>query len=233
MSLISLQQARSWLRYPNSNQASSDDAALQTVIGAVEEIVEMHAGICSPKRYVEKHSGGDYYSIWLREVPVISVSEVLESWGPIAYSLDYVDATTGPVVYGGTTAEQSNPVAASVFAFSLDQPETGKITRRSVANSVMPFMAGDDNIQVTYVAGRETMPYAVQLAAQELVAHIWQNSQLRSVAMSGGNIGYDAVTGQAWSRDDQGNGGLTAWVGIPYRIIAFLESEKVRLPVIA
>jgi hypothetical protein len=70
-----------------------------------------------------------------------------------------------------------------------------------------------------------------RLAELELIAHWWQNSQLRAVAMAGTNIGYDTVEGAIYSRDTE-SGTQNMNIGVPYRILEMLNSHR-HLPIIA
>ena len=232
MSIIELSQARSWLRFPNPNEPSSDDGLIYTIIGAVEQVLEFHAGVCSVKTYTENYDGGDC-SIWLRHPPLVSVNEVRESWGIYTVTLDYQDAQTGPELFGVSGGANSAQAASSIYAYSIDDYEVGMITRRTIGNVALPFAPGVRSVQVTYRAGREVMTPALTLAAMELTAHIYQAALQRGVSMSGVNLQYDASVGQLWSRDDSDQGSMSAFVGVPYRVLQLIESEKVKLPAIA
>jgi delta 1-pyrroline-5-carboxylate dehydrogenase len=71
-----------------------------------------------------------------------------------------------------------------MFAYSIDSPESGGISRRSAGNVVIPFVAGLKNIKINYTAGLAAVPWSVRLAALEIIAHWWQNSQMRAMANS-------------------------------------------------
>ena len=86
-----------------------------------------------------------------------------------------------------------------------------------------------DGISVTYKAGRATVPMAAQIAACELVAHVYQAALSRGVSMSGSFIQYDTTGGMTLHNPSDGS---QVWVGIPTRVLQLLESER-RLPVIA
>lgn len=215
--IVSLQQVRTWLRYPNPAQPSSDDVALQIVINAADEVIEYECDDILPHRFDEYYDGGDR-EIFLRHTPLLSVQNVEEGWGWINYELDFVEVNSPGAVF-------------SMFAFSVDGHEFGKITRRTAGNVVIPFRPGIDNIRVQYTTGEAKIPGTVLMAELELIAHWWQNSQLRAVTMAGANLSYDAVAGAMYSRDtESGNQNLN--IGVPYRILEQLKSHR-RRPIIA
>jgi hypothetical protein len=209
--IVTLQQAKSWLRYPNPSQAHADDAAIQIVINAADEVIQYECDDILPHRYNENYDGGSLY-VHLRHLPVLSVENVQEGWGWITYDLDYVEVN-------------SSPPSFSMFAYSIDNPESGIISRRSAGNVQIPFRPGSSNIQVQYTTGTQTIPGTIIHAELELIAHWWQNSQLRAVAVAGANIGYDAVSGSAYTRDtEMGNQNLN--IGVPYRILEQLKPRR-------
>lgn len=207
--IVSLAQAKAWLRYPPA--VSADDAAIQLVINAADEVVEYECEDILPHRYDEYYSGGDC-EIFLKHSPILSVENVEEGWGFISFELDYVEAN-------------SPPAAFSIFAFSVDGHEMSKITRRTAGNVVIPFRPGVDNIHVQYTTGRATIPGSIIIAELELIAHWWQNSQLRATAMAGTNISYDATLGQTYTRDTE-SGTQNLNIGVPMRILEMLKRNR-------
>ena len=215
--IVSLADVRAHLRYPNPAQPSSDDVALQKFIAAADEVIEYECGDILPHRFDEYYDGGDE-EIYLRNKPLLSVENVEEGWGWINYELDYVEANSPGAIF-------------SMFAYSIDGHEFAKITRRTAGNVVIPFRPGIDNIHVQYTTGYNAIPASVTLAELELVAHWWQNSQLRAVALAGANIAYDAVAGAAYTRDTE-SGTQNLNIGVPYRILEMLKAHR-RGPIIA
>jgi hypothetical protein len=211
MTFITLSEAKSHLRYPNPVQPNSDDLGLQIFIDAVQEVLTYECDDLTPTLHSERHNGGSY-KIFTYHSPVLSVENVQENWGWITYDLDFQDAG-------------ADPASTSMFGYSIDTPETGEISRRTVASTPIPFIPGEKNIFIQYTSGRATLPPDIKLAALELLAHAWQNSQLRSVSMSGGNIGYDAVEGALYSRDTE-SGVQNINIGIPYRILEFIKGKR-------
>lgn len=214
--IVTLQQVKSWLRYPNPTQPSADDAGLQILINAADEVIEYECDDILPHRHDEYYDGGDE-EIFLRHRPLLSVENVEEGWGYLNYELDY--------------QESNSPGPFSMFAFSVDGHEFGKITRRTAGNVVIPFRAGTDNIRVQYTTGELTIPGTVLMAELELCAHWWANSQFRAQALAGTNVGFDAVSGQAYTRDTE-SGTQNLNIGVPFRILEQLKAHR-RTPIIA
>ena len=215
VSIVSLTDVRTHLRYPNPTAPTTDDSALQRFINAAGEVISFECNEVVPATHSEFYDGGDY-SIWLRHHPIISVDNIEEGWGWTNYELDYVQVNA--------------PVTTTMFAYSIDNPETGEITRRSGGNVNIPFMHGVSNIHVIYTAGRENVPAAIQLASLELIAHWWQNSQLRAAALAGTNVSYDAVQGTTYTRDTE-SGTQNLNIGVPMRILEMLKPFR-RDPII-
>ena len=69
------------------------------------------------------------------------------------------------------TSVSENGVALPATAYSLDD-EAGVLTR---ANGYVAYdwVAGFENIDVTYVAGRSSIPAGLVHAVLELVRHLW------------------------------------------------------------
>lgn len=215
--IVSLTDVKTHLRYPNPTAANADDAALQKFINAADECIEFECDDILPKTFDETYDGGDT-QIFTRHLPILEVLSVQEGWGYLTYELDFVEVNSpGPVF--------------SMFAYSIDNPETGQISRRTAGNVLIPFRAGESNIAITYRVGDAVIPGAIILAELELIAHWWQNSQLRAVTMAGANLAYDTVTGAAYSRDTE-SGNQNINVGVPYRILEMIKSRR-HMPFIA
>jgi hypothetical protein len=208
--IVSLSDVKAHLRYPTANTA--DDVALQGFINAASDVINAECGIVVPQRFNESYDGGDF-QIWLRHIPIVMIENIEEGWGFTNYELAYV-----PV---------NSPSTANMFAYSLDEPSTGLVTRRSGGNVNIRFVQGENNIQVTYTAGRDVIPGAIRLAALELIAHWWQGSQQRSMATGGGSGSYDN-TNVDYSR---ALNAIPLNQGVPYRILELLKPFR-RLPII-
>lgn len=208
--VVTLQDLKAHLRMPLTD--TTDDMALMGFIAAVDDVVIAECDDVLPRHYDEYYDGGAYW-IYLKHRPVISVENVEEGWGWINYELDYQQVNTVP--------------AGSMFAYSIDSPSIGGITRRSAGNVQIPFVPGTKNIRVWYTAGRQSVPASIRLAALEIVAHWYQNSQLRSMANSQTYSSYDAIN-EDWTRAT----GITSInAGLPQRVIELLKRHR-RVPVI-
>lgn len=215
--IVTLQQVKTHLRYPNPSSPSDDDAAFQIFMNAADEVIEFECDDILPKLFDESYDGGNC-TLFLRHRPVYEVLNVEEGWGWVNYELDFVEVNSVPQI-------------SSMFAYSIDNPEVSQISRRSAGNILIPFRPGQGNIQVQYRAGEKDIPGAITLAVLELIAHWWQNSQLRSMTQASVNIGYDAVAGELYSRDTE-SGTQTLNIGVPYRILELIKSQR-HMPIIA
>jgi hypothetical protein len=215
--IVDLASMKAHLRYPNPASPSSDDTAIQGFIDAAEECIRFECDDVIPTLYSERHDGGDF-KIYTHHRPLLEVKNIEEGWGWITYELDYQDPNTAP---SDTT----------MFGYSVNNYETGEIARRSVASVPLPFIPGERNIYIQYTAGYAQAPANIVLATKELVAHWWQNSQLRALTMAGSNIAYDTVTGAAYTRDTE-TGVQNINVGVPYRILELIKAHR-KMPIIA
>lgn len=218
--IVTLAEVKQFMRYPSSQWSSSpDDTALQWFINAADVVIESECDVVLPKLFSEHYDGGDT-SIFLRHIPVLEVSNVEEGWGWLAYELDFVEVNSpGP--------------DWSLYAYSLDSPSNGEITRRSAGNVVIPFRPGDSNIFVQYRAGYEptNIPGNLFLAELQLIQHWWKNSQYRAESVAGSNIAYDATSGQVYTRDTEA-GTQNLNIGVPVAILSMIKNER-RRPIIA
>lgn len=209
--LVSLSEMKNYLRYPNPDTTSPDDFLIGEFMASANDVIRRECGDVAQTTYDEWYRGGDSVIV-LRHVPVLSVTQVEENWGFTNYVLQ---AQPG----------DSSPANTSLWAYSLDQPLQGVITRRSVGNTVVPFVCatGGDNIRVQYIAGRATVPAAIRHAYMDLVAYWWQSAMQRSYGAAGGSpSGFNAV----------GQGAATGFnAGVPYRILEILRGER-RTPII-
>lgn len=209
--LVSLSEMKNYLRYPDPDTATADDFLIGEFMASASDVIRRECGDVAQTAYDEWYSGGDCQII-LRHVPVYSITQVEENWGFTNYVLSQ-------------QAGDSLPQNTSLWAFSLDQPEQGVLTRRSVGNVMIPFVwpTRGDNIRIQYIAGRRTVPAAIRHAYMDLVAYWWQNAMQRSYNAGGGSpSGFNAVA----------QGGTTGFnAGVPYRILEILRGER-RTPII-
>ena len=191
------------------------------MIGAAVDVLGHHCDDIVSTLYVETYNGGDC-SIWLRHKPVLSVESVQDNSGYITYDLAFQDITAVTVSSSGSEGGAS---ATSIFAYSLDDAETGQVTRRTIGNSITRFSPGVRNVSVIYHAGR-TAPYppAIVLAVKSLVSHWWQSEEMRSVSLGGENVQYDVVNQTVGvARHD---GGYTMVAGVPNRILELVMAHR-------
>lgn len=212
--LVSLTEMKTYLRYPTPTAVHPDDFMINEFMASATDVIRRECGDVVQTSYDEWYAGGDC-QILLRHVPVYSVTQVEENWGFTNYIL-----TAQP---GDTAAS-----ATSLWAYSLDQPRQGVITRRSVGNVMIPFVwpTRGDNIRVQYIAGRDVVPGAIRHAYMDLVAWWWQNAMQRSYNQGGGSPaggGFDSAV------PDSAMTGYNA--GVPYRILEILRGER-RTPII-
>jgi hypothetical protein len=215
--IVSLTEVRTWLRFPNPDNPSGDDTVLQWLINAADLVVTAECDDVLPTLYNEFYDGGNF-TIHLWHAPVLEVLNVEESWGWINWELDYQQVNASPSTTG-------------MFGYSIDSHVNAQISRRSVASVQIPFRPGTGNIHVVYKAGESSIPGNVFLAELKLIGHWYQNSQLRAVALAGTNVGYDAVLGQAYTRDTE-SGNQNINIGVPFAILEELKSHR-RRPIIA
>ncbi len=162
-----LQDYRDWLRMPDAY--TSDDAILSNwLIPAAQDAISAECGDVVPKTHDEYYDGGDY-SIWLRNLPVLSVQLVEEGWGFTNYDL--------------TEVQVNSPSMPTMFAFSIDLPKSGKISRRSGGNVNIPFIRGEENVHVIYTTGRDKCPGSIATVMLQLVAWWYQNFEQRQVGV--------------------------------------------------
>ena len=144
----------------NLPSTPADTTELQGFIDAATGVVEDYVGHVVNVSVTEVHDGGDV-SIWLRETPVVSVQSITEVIGLIPYTL-----TEQPV---------GSPV--DNFGYTLDDPASGMVVRRSAGSSPFPFFDNVGNVTVTYTAGRASVPANVRLGTLELIRHMYERGQ--------------------------------------------------------
>lgn len=209
---VSLAEMKLYLRMPNPDLPSADDFILGEYMESAADVITGEVGEVLQRDYDEWYAGGDS-RIFLRRTPVVSISLVTENWGFTNYILSPQPA-------------DSLPAQTSLWAYSLDLPKEGMITRRSVGNIIIPFVnpVGGENIRIRYTAGRDTVPGYIRHAYMELVTHWWRNSQQRSTGLGMANPQFDT------SVPDGTGSGYNA--GIPYSVLEILRGGGRRTPVI-
>jgi hypothetical protein len=208
--IVSLTDLKAHLRFPDPKAPTTDDDALEGFIYAATEVIETEVGKVAQRQVTEYHDGGRQ-AIYLKQTPVLSVVSIIENWGYFNWNLVAQPSTTVP--------------ATNLFAYSVDNPAEGRVTRRTVGNVSIPFMSmGSEfpaNIQAIYIAGRSQTPWAVRLATLELCAHWWQFSQQRQYGVGALSSNFDNAVST----------GPATLFGVPYRILELIKSHR-RTPII-
>jgi hypothetical protein len=196
--LISLYEAKDLLRLRGNS--TSDDDRLQDFIEAASAVAEFYAGSLVPQTYTEVHDGGDA-AIYLRHTPVQSVTSLTEYIGSITYTL-----TNQPLGH-----------SVDAWGYTLDDPQSGRVVRRSASGMVWRFVPGVGNVNVTYTAGVATVPNAVLTAVEFIVQHLWTTQRGAMPMNPGADDSTSMVPGVGYA--------------IPNRAIELLETAP-RMPVI-
>lgn len=201
--LVSLNDVK--LQLNKSLVATTDDVELQISIDAATDVIERIKGPIVARTYVaEQHDGGRPI-ISLDRRPVLSVTTVTEYVGSTAYPLTVV----------------STPAAATAYSALLDL-DAGTLTRLTIGGALYGFSEGMSNVQVTYTAGRASVPPSVRLAAMRLIQWWWQPTQQGSRPQFGG--GHSSAGGAA---------GMPSYA-VPNFVYHLLEAgDGVRAPGIA
>lgn len=210
--LASLAQVKDYLRIPDAN--TLDDNKLSTVfMPAGVKVIERELGhiISRPVR-AERHHGGRC-EIWLRELPVLYIQNIEEGWGYFNQELDDQEVNSIP--------------ALSIYAYSLDNPEEGQVSRRGPGSVPYPFLHGHNNIRIDYVVGRQEMPDNAVLAFLELVSHWYRVSQLRTGNQVSGVFNPGTVIDQDFTK----TGDTSINMGVPMEILELLKPDR-RRPII-
>ena len=160
MALITLQEAKSFLRFKDTTGPSPDDDKLTEVIDAASAVAEFYCGDLTAATYTEVHDGGGP-AIYTRHTPVVSVMSLTEYIGSITYTLT------------------NQPLGQSVDAwgYTIDDPEAGRIVRRSASGIAWRFVPGVGNVSITYSTGRVPPPAQVTLGVKLVVKHLWDSQR--------------------------------------------------------
>jgi hypothetical protein len=182
--IISLNELKLHL---NKDLASTDDDdELADVLDAAQDMIVDRIGPVIPTIYVDHFSGGRC-AVALTRRPVISITSVFEN------------------VNTGT------PITVAPAGYDLDQG-SGILTRTRADRTPIAWAGGFMGVDVTYVVGRNPVPQNVRLAAKELGAHLWRNSQLGRARR------------QRAGADDESAAGLG--YSMPYRVRELLGRKQ-------
>lgn len=143
-----------------ANTPADGGTKLQGFIDAASAVIEDMVGHVINNTVTEYYDGGDT-TLYLRQLPVVSISTIVETIGLIDYTL-----TNQPV---------GSPV--DNFGYTLDDLKVGRVTRRSAGSSPFPFYKNAGNVAITYTYGRSTVPPNIRLATLELLRFMYQQGQ--------------------------------------------------------
>lgn len=140
---------------------SDDDVELQDFIDAAQAMIEREIGPVTPKTYSEYYDGG-CHRITLYHGPISSITSITEN-------------LNGQFLRTLTTNE-----------YTIDAV-VGSIARILPGGTHYFFQGGREDVVVQYIGGR-TYPVDgnIRLAAKELTAHLWRNSQIGRTSRRGG-----------------------------------------------
>lgn len=158
MSVVTLSDAKGHLGIDLAD--TTHDAQLNDLIAAAQGVIEGMIGNLSAVSYTETYDGGSYVIV-LRHTPVIAVQSLTENWGTITYTL-----TNQPV--GQST---------DAYGYTIGDPAAGTIERRTVGSFPFQFFAGEDNVAITYTAGRTDLPFDIKLALIRQLRLLWADYQ--------------------------------------------------------
>jgi hypothetical protein len=156
--ILSVADAMDHLHIPSSSVDAP--AKLPLYVGAAIDVVSFFRGDILSQTYTESYDGGDP-AIYLRHTPVLSITTLTEYIGNIVYTLT------------------NQPPGASIDAwgYSLDDPASGRVVRRTASGQAFRFVPGDANVNVTYVTGLPSVPPSVTLAAMMIVKELWEDER--------------------------------------------------------
>jgi hypothetical protein len=154
--LITLAAAKAFLRL----KTNTDDDKLTDFINAASNVAQFYCGDLLPQTYTETHDGGDQ-AIYVRHTPIASVTSLSEYIGSITYTL-----TNQPLGH-----------SADAWGYTIDDPQAGRIVRRTASGLAWRFVPGVGNVTVTYTTGVGTIPAQVMLGVEFIVRHLWQTQR--------------------------------------------------------
>lgn len=175
MGLVTLEDAKEHLNITDSTH----DVELQGFIDASTQFVTYITGPVVPTTFTNEVHDGGWPTIVLFNPPIISVQSVTEHLGPTSYALSLQPP--------GSTSDN--------YGYSLDDPESGILVRRSGAGTPMAFWGGRRSVVVTYLAGRATVPADIRMATLEDLRGLYQQTQQGGRPSYGSNVASD----DSWS----------------------------------
>lgn len=155
-SLIDVSDAKDFLRI----KSSTDDAKLLDFIDAASNVAQFYCGDLLPQTYTETHDGGGQ-AIYVRHTPLASVVSLTEYIGSITYTLT------------------NQPLGSSVDAwgYTIEDPDAGRIVRRSASGLAWRFVPGVGNVSITYTTGVAQIPAQVIKGVEFIIRHLWSTQR--------------------------------------------------------
>jgi hypothetical protein len=171
--ILSLDEAKQALS--QDSLYSENDTLLSGYISSVSRRLDQVCGPIVQRTVTGELYDGRGHTIWLRQRPLASVTQVIEYDKAVAETL----------------TEDTNSVSPA-DGFRVDL-KSGTITRM-ISGVPYKFVSGIQNIRVTYIAGRYTDTANVdplfKIAAQAFLAHVWKTNQ----GMGTQTFSYDGAT---------------------------------------
>ena len=195
--ILSLTDAKDFLRLRGTSTA--DDDRLQDFLVAAQAVAEFYVGDIVGGTYTETHDGGDA-AIYTRHTPIQTVTSLTEYVGSITYTL-----TNQPLGH-----------SVDAWGYTIDDPEAGRIVRRSASGMAWRFVPGSGNVTITYTTGRAAIPGQVITAVEFIVQHLWTTQRGAMPMNANPGDGESMVPGIGYA--------------IPNRAIELLETVP-RMPV--
>lgn len=164
-SIVELDDIKDYLNLSTTDR--SHDGELLRFAAGLTPVVEFIVGPVIPRTYTNELYNGGTPIIALRKRPIISVSNVTEFLGPIAYTLTQVQSRD----------------QGSIYSYMVNPP--GSILRTTAGGGVQPFFGATDSVMITYTAGFAKTPENIRMGMLELLRVNYQQTQ----QAGGGRIG--------------------------------------------
>ena len=155
--LVSLTETKTHLNITTTN----NDTQLQGFIDAAQAQADYWFGPTRRATYTNEVHDGGWPTIVLFNAPILSVTTIKEYIGVSEH-----DLTLQPP---GSTVDN--------YGYSIDDPNSGIIVRRSAAGTPIPFFGGPRSIIVTYVAGSTSTAADIRMAMLEDIRGLWVQTQ--------------------------------------------------------
>ena len=160
--------------------ASTWDRAIDAVIPRIDAIIKQYCQQnLERKTYTEYHSGANQRHVVLRELPVVSITNLWED------SDGYFGKGTSPFASGDLLTHGTDYVLEFDDAdqFGSAMSRSGRVVR--IQDRGWPL--GYGNIKVSYTAGWDVLPHDIVEAATLVASEIVDSVRQASVTGSGGS----------------------------------------------